>query len=182
MIHIWHHHHHEAFRKKEIELLEESVKLEREQRDDLHAIRKDLDPRLASIKVAFTEKNMGTTAVPPVPGPVVMDIGDVVVASIIGFDQFGAPWTGPIPTPTFSDDNEASSTLDETVDEITGVAAGVNNVTGSLTTLEGLALTDTETVTVRPAAPPPTPVLSSIKVAFTPKAAVGGGANPAVRR
>lgn len=41
------------------------------------------------------------------------------------------------------------------------------NITASLTTAEGLALTDTEAVTVAiPVVPPPTPVLSSIKVAF----------------
>lgn len=174
-----HHHGHQGLRKKEVELLEEAVKLERQ---EVGILEKAYRSRLSSIKVAFTEKNMGTT-VTPVPGPVVMDVGDVVSASLIGFDQFGKPFTGPMPAENFSIDNQSIASLDTTDNEVTGVSAGVANVTGSLTTAEGLALSDTETVTVNPAVvvPPPTPVLSSVKVAFTPVSQAAPAASASAR-
>lgn len=174
----WHQPHHRDLEEKEVELLKESVKL---QRDDLAVdkqIRDLLKPRISSIKVAFTEKNMGTTPLPPVPGPAVIDIGDVLVASVVGFDQFGQPWTGAVPTASFTDDESTATSLDSATNQVTGLAAGVGNITGSLTTVEGLDLTDTESVTVRPAETP-TPVLTTIKVAFL---AATPAASPAVRR
>lgn len=106
----------------------------------------------------------------PTPGPITLTTaGQAVTASVLGFDQFGNPFTGPIPTPTFSSDDTAGAivTFDPTTGIVTAVANGVANITASLTTAEGLALTDTEAVTVAIAVvPPPTPVLSSVKVAF----------------
>ena len=120
---------------------------------------------LSSIKIQFSK---GTPV--PTAGPVTLTTaGQQVTASVLGFDQFGQPFTGTMPTATLSSDDTAQAivTFDPTTGLTTAVANGVANITASLTTAEGLALTDTESVTVAiPVVPPPTPVLSSIKVAF----------------
>lgn len=95
-------------------------------------------------------------------GPVTISVGQTKVASVVGFDQNGAPFSGPIPTPTFSVDNAAVATVDPASGLTTGVSAGVANATATLTTAEGLTLSDTETVTVTAVVP----VLSSIKISF----------------
>lgn len=133
----------------------------------LRQILKDVEPPfLASIQIAFTQGD----SVPPTPGPITLTAaGQTATASVVGFDQFGQPFTGTLPTATLTSDDSAGAivTFDPTTGLTTAVANGVANITASLTTAEGLALTDTETVTVAiPVVPPPTPVLSSIKVAF----------------
>lgn len=133
----------------------------------------DTSPRIFSIKIAFTEPStkLGENTM-AVQGPVTLtSAGQVTTASINGFDQFGNAWTGTIPLVTFTIDNSAFATsvpnADGITDAVTAVATGVANLTATLTTFEGLALTDTETVTVNiPVVPPPVPVLSSIKIAF----------------
>jgi hypothetical protein len=121
-------------------------------------------PKLTSIQLSFKGASMATA------GPVILTtVGQQVTASVIGYDQFGNVFTGTIPTPTFtsSDAAQAVVTFDPTTGLTTAVANGVANITASLTTAEGLALTDTESVTVAiPVTPPPTLVISSIKVAF----------------
>lgn len=97
--------------------------------------------------------------------------GQQATASILGFDQFGNPWTGAIPPVSYSIDDSTIATstpnADGVTDVVAAVANGVANLDANLTTAEGLALSDTETVTVAiPVVPPPTPVLSSIKIAF----------------
>ena len=159
------------------EMLRESLKLQSESLEELkhlsHSIgrleRELIIPRLVRIQLTFTSKG----AIMATAGPVTLTTaGQVVTASVLGFDQFGNPWTGAIPPVTFSIDNPAIATstpnADGETDVVEAVANGVANLTASLTTAEGLALTDTETVTVNIATPPPppTPVLSSIKVAF----------------
>ena len=105
-----------------------------------------------------------------VPGPVTLTAqGQQVTASVLGFDQNGNAFTGTMPTATLSSDDtsQAIVTFDPTTGLTTAVANGVANITATLTTAEGLSLTDTEAVTVAiPVVPPPTPILSSIKVAF----------------
>ena len=127
-------------------------------------VREEAPRKLTHIRIQFKGESMAT------PGPVTLtSAGQQVTASVVGFDQFGQPFTGTIPTPTFSSDDTAQAivTFDPTTGLTTAVANGVANITASLTTAEGLALTDTEAVTVSiPVTPPPTPVLSSIKVAF----------------
>ena len=103
----------------------------------------------------------------PTAGPVILtSVGQTVTASVLGFDQFGNPFTGTIPTPTFSASDTAGAicTFDPSTGLVTAVANGVDNITANLTTVEGLSLTDTEAVTV--AIPTVAPVLTSIKVAF----------------
>lgn len=160
----WHQPHHRDLEEKEVELLRESVKLQREDLAVDKQIRDLLKPRMSSIKIAFSEKPMAD----PVVGPVVMNVGDAVIASVVGFDQNGQVFAGPIPPVTFSIDDSSIASLDAASGEVDGIAGGVANLTANVTSAEGLALTDTETVTVV-ALPPPTPVLSSVKVAFTPK-------------
>lgn len=164
----WHHKHHghlSEFEKKELKLQEEQVRLQREDLAVDRKILKALSPRLASLKIAFSEtKKMAD----PVVGPVVMNVGDAVVASVVGFDQNGQVFAGPIPTPSFTIDDSTIASLDPATGDVVGLAAGVANLAASLTTAEGASLSDTETVTVV-ALPPPVPILSSIKVAFAPK-------------
>ena len=128
-------------------------------------IAKEVEPPfLAAIALSFKENAM------PTAGPVTLvTAGQQVTASVLGFDQFGQPFTGAIPAATLSSDDTAQAivTFDPATGLTTAVANGVANITASLTTAEGLSLTDTEAVTVAiPIVPPPTPVLSSIKVAF----------------
>lgn len=100
-------------------------------------------------------------------GPLTISVGQTFTASVVGFDQNGAPFTGTIPAPTFSVDTSAVATVDPTSGAGAGVSAGVANVSAALTSAEGLALTDTETVTVTAVAS----VLTSIKVSLDPVAA-----------
>lgn len=124
-------------------------------------------PKLSEIQLQFSK---GTNPM-PTPGPVTLTAaGQQVTASVLGFDQFGQPFTGVMPPAALSSDDTAQAivTFDPTTGITTAVANGVANITASLTTAEGLALTDTEAVTVAIPGPPPPPpaVLSSIKVAF----------------
>lgn len=148
--------HHED--RRERRELDEILHTERE---ILHELR----PHLSHIKTAFSK---GTDM--PTAGPITLtSVGQKVTASVVGFDQFGQPWTGPLPAATFvSDDTaEAIVTFDPATGEVVAVANGVANISATLTTAEGVSLGDSEAVTVAiPVVPPPTPVLSSIKVAF----------------
>src|ERR1700690_667213 len=130
-------------------------------------------PRLARIQIAFTAPStlQGDNTM-AVQGPVTLTTaGQVVTASINGYDQFGNPWTGAIPPVTFSIDDSTIATsvpnTDGVTDAVTAVANGVANLTASLTTVEGLALTNNGKVrgAFPPPPPPPAPVLSSIKIA-----------------
>lgn len=128
---------------------------------ELHKITGFLEPQLSSIKIRFTKGDHMAE------GPVTLSVGQKTTATIDGFDQNGAAFTGTIPPVTFSIDNSAiaSSTpnSDGISDVVAGVSGGVANLTASLTSAEGKALTDTETVTVTAVVP----VLSSIKVNFS---------------
>jgi hypothetical protein len=159
---VSHHHEPEQIKNhqlsKLIELAEANLRL-------LRVIVGELaPPKLTSIQLSFKGASMATA------GPVTLtSVGQTVTASVIGYDQLGNVFTGTIPTPVFTSDDTAQAivTFDPTTGLTTAVANGVANITATLTTAEGLALTDTESVTVAiPVTPPPTPVLSSIKVAF----------------
>ena len=146
------------------EILETEERIERIE----HKIEHLLQPRLVHIKIAFKGATMATQ------GPIVLTTaGQVTTATIDGYDQYGNAWTGTIPPVTYVIDNTAVATSspnsDGLTDTVTAVANGVANLTASLTTAEGLPLTDTETVTVNIPAPPPPPppVLTSIKIAFS---------------
>ena len=135
---------------------EKEIRLDERELAILNSIRHRLNPKyLASIKVQLRGDNM------PV-GPITIPVGKSFTASIVGFDQNGAPFTGAMPAGSFAVDNPGVATVDATSGSGVGVGAGVANVTGSLTSAEGLALSDTETVTVTAIVP----VLSSIKVSL----------------
>lgn len=129
------------------------------------------EPHLNRIKIQFHRKGQHHM---PTPGPITLTTaGQTATASVVGFDQFGQPFTGEIPTPTFSSDDTSASivTFDPSTGVTTAVANGVANITATVTTTDSqgnnVTLTDTEAVTVSIAVvPPPAPVLSSIKVAF----------------
>lgn len=152
----------------------------------------DALPCLTKIEIAFAgtplnaapirrgETPMSSSPNPvsaPIAGPVILTTaGEQAIASILGFDQNGNPWTGTIPPVTFTSSDTAGAIVTSTpnadgvTDTVTAVGNGVASLTANLTTAEGLSLTDTETVTVTlTIAPPPPPlVLSSIKIAFAP--------------
>jgi hypothetical protein len=153
--------------------LQEILNLQRTANRMLREILEDLKPpsptkTLTQIQIQFSK---GTPM--PTAGPVTLTTaGQQVTASILGFDQFGNPWTGPIPPVTYAIDNPAIATStpnpDNETDAVAAVANGTANLTATLTTTEGLALTDTEQVIVNIPAPPPppAPVLTSIKIGF----------------
>lgn len=140
---------------------------------ELHEIAKylrqlagDFAPRrLTRIRIAFREETMPQ-------GPVVLNQGQSATATVLYFDQQGNPMPSTFvpPSVTFAMDNPAiaSSTpgSDGQSDVVAYVSAGVANLTATVTSAEGVALQDTETVTCNPVAPP-TPVLSSVKIAFS---------------
>ena len=159
-------HHHEPDQIKNHQL-ERLIELAERQLRVLYAIAREVAPPvLTSITIQFSKG----TNIMATPGPVTLTaVGQTVTASVIGYDQLGNVFTGTIPTPTFTSSDTAGAivTFDPTTGLTTAVANGVANITATLTTAEGVALTDTEAVTVAiPVTPPPTPVLSSIKVAF----------------
>lgn len=135
-------------------------------------------PQLTGIKIRFTTKGNF------MEGPVTLQQGQSTIASIDYFDQTGAPMPAGFVPPniSYSIDNSAiaSSTPnpDNQTDVVAYVTAGVANLTASCTSAEGLALTDTETVTCSPVVLPP-PVLSSIKINFA--APSGGNAQSALK-
>jgi hypothetical protein len=133
--------------------------------DELHRL--DPNPHLASIKLRFSK---GSAAMTAVAGPLTLTTaGASAIASVLGFDQFGNPFTGTMPAVTLSSSDTAGDivTFDPSTGLVTAVSNGVANITASLTTAEGVSLTDTEAVTVAlSGGGGGTPVLSSIKVAF----------------
>jgi len=168
--HFWHDKREEResrSEKEELHLLREQVRqliqLHLDERQEILLLKQIRDrlptpSQLSSIKIRFG----GIMAV----GPVTLTVGQRTKATVVGFDQFGAPFTGSIPAASFSLDN---TTLDSGTDDgaggfdITSLAAGVANLTAVLTTAEGIGLQDTETITNVAIVP----VLSSIKLDFS---------------
>ena len=117
--------------------------------------------RLSTIHIKFRKGHK------PMPVPAVLtQVGQTVTAVVTGSDQFGNPWTGAIPTPTFTSDDTSSAVVsfDPSTGVVTAVANGTANITASLTTAENKSLTDTEAVIVN--IPVEAPVLSAIRVDF----------------
>lgn len=122
--------------------------------------------QLTRIEIVFNTKENKMSA-----AATTLQIGQMAVASVIGFDQNGQPFTGTIPQPSWSVDNPqfASITPDATNpanEDVTGVAAGVANLTAGVI-VGGTTLTATAQVTVAAATGP---VLSSIAIQFNPSA------------
>lgn len=71
--------------------------------------------RLVSIEIMFRRHHHhheGEDSMSLISGPVTLTtFGQVVVAQVVGFDQNGNPWTGPIPTPSWSIDNTSIASI-----------------------------------------------------------------------
>lgn len=99
-------------------------------------------------------------------GAVTLNVGQKTVASVDGFDQFGNPFPN-VPAGSWSIDNPALDTISQDAtnpanEDILSVAAGVANLTATVTNAQGTVLTDTEAITNVA-----TPVLTSIKINFS---------------
>ena len=144
----------DRYEREEIRLLQELVDLGQQQVKILRKIANELEPKLTFIKIAIGGEM-------PV-GPVTLNIGDKKTATVLGFDQNGAPFAidftaNPV---TWTNDNVTAvqdAPQPDGSDQLTAMAAGVSNLTAAVA-----GFTDTETVTVVAAAP----VLSSIKVSI----------------
>jgi hypothetical protein len=141
----------------------------------LEQVIEQVSPRLTSIVISFAQPQGDSMSAPTgfTEGPVTLvTAGQTVQAIVDGYDQFGnsMPAGFVMPTATWTVDNPSFATSTPNADGSTTVAAvadGVANLSVTLTSAEGLALTDTEAITVAiPVTPPPVSVLSSVKVAF----------------
>ena len=148
--------------REEERLIGEVLREVRELRREVDELRNDLKPKLVAIEIRFGGDMQGpVTLTPTTPG---------TTATILGFDQTGAPFTGPMPTATFTPDVTTFCTFTPGVnsDAILGTSNGTTNLGVSLTTAEGLALSDTsQIITSGFGVTPPTPVLTTIKLDFT---------------
>jgi hypothetical protein len=152
--HQYDHHHHGRDRDRHENDGKELDELKRIE-EDLDEIVTLLKPRLSFIKIAFGG-NMAQ-------GPVKLTVGQKTTASVLGFDQNGAPFAidfnaNPV---AWTDDNETSvqdSTPTAPTDVLTALAAGVANIGATCG-----GFTDTEQATVSAVVP----VLSSIKIDFS---------------
>src|SRR6202140_4364703 len=123
--------------REEIRLLREQVQLLRQILAKLGP--SPTPPTLQHIRIAFTPG--GTMAA--VIGPVTLSVGATATASVVGFDQTGAPMPAGfvMPAVTFAVDNAAiaSSTpnADGQTDAIVAGSADVANLTASGTGAEG---------------------------------------------
>jgi len=99
-------------------------------------------------------------------GAVTLNVGQVSKATVLGFQADGSPFQGVIPPVSYSIDHPevASETPDGANGaDVAGLAAGLTNLTATLTTKEGLSLTANGTVTVTGGV---TGVLASIQINF----------------
>jgi hypothetical protein len=128
----------------------------REEKQILSELQLALAPRLSFIKLKFVGGKMPE-------GPVTLTVGQKTVASVDGFDQNGAPFTGAMPAATFSVDSPTIDSIDPVSGAVVSLAAGTANITATLITAEGKSLSDTETATNVAQAP----VLSSVKINFS---------------
>jgi len=126
----------------------------------LHQIIGFLEPKLSAIEIRFGGDMQGPiTLTPTTKG---------ATATVLGFDQTGAPFTGVIPPVTFTPDVTTFCTFSTSgnSDAITGVANGTTNFAASLTTAEGLALSDTTQI-ITSGFTVAAPVLTTVKLDFT---------------
>lgn len=155
-------HRHSYGERNEEHELRELIALGREMLKELRELVKSLQPKLVAIELRFGGNQM--------QGPVTLTpSAKSTKATVLGFDATGAPFTGTMPSVTYTADvaTFASSTPDgANGDDIVGSADGTTNLAASLTTAEGLALSDTSQVITSGFTPPPQ-VLASIKLDFS---------------
>ena len=143
--------------QKQTEILKD---LQREVKKIEHKLEKKHHPKkkLKSIQLALGD--------PPMQGPLNITVGQSSVASVLGFDQNGQPFTGTMPAASFSVDNPAFDSVDPSTGAIVSLAEGTATISVSMTSAEGLALSDSSQIINAPSAPP-AQVLTSIKLDFT---------------
>ena len=150
--------------KQEINILKDIDAQEREQTKLLQELVSQ-GKKLSSTKIAFKQGDIHMI------GPVILNVGQKTSATLFGFDQNGQPMpaTFVMPTVTWTLDIPAfdSSTPNASNGvDLVSLSAGVANLKADVTSAEGLALSDTETVTNNPVVVVP-PVLSSVKIGFS---------------
>ena len=112
---------------------------------------------LAFIKIAFQKRGHHMSQ-----GPVTLTVGQKVTATVLGFDQNGAPFpidftANPVSWTIDNSTLDSSTPQPDSSDVVESLAAGVANLTATCA-----GFTDSETVTNVAQAP----VLSSIKIDF----------------
>lgn len=144
----------------------ELLRIERESLAVLKDIRRELR-HLAYIDIRFTHSHHhhhhpGGSIMPV--GPATLAVGQSSAATVVGFDQVGAPFAIDFNDPNFAVswavDDPAVLNLAPQPDQsatVTGASAGVANVTA---TCAGFTKTQQVTVTA------PSPILSSIDINF----------------
>jgi hypothetical protein len=108
--------------------------------DESNRLLKDLiyvlKPRLTSIALQFKGGFMGSTPTPNVPTTLSLPVGQISVASVVGFDQIGQPFTGQMPQATYSIDNPAIASIaadtNPADEDVTGVSSGTANMTAGV--------------------------------------------------
>ncbi|MBO0887487.1 hypothetical protein J2P12_00140 [Candidatus Bathyarchaeota archaeon] len=135
---------------EEIRLLRQQVRelirLHLDEQQEIALLRQIRDILPKPVLLSFIKVKFGGA----MQGPVTLNVGQKTKATVVGFDQNGAPFTGPLPTPSFSIDNTSLNSGSDDGSggfDVTSLAAGVANLTATLTTAEGIQLTDTETIT-----------------------------------
>jgi hypothetical protein len=96
--------------------------------------------------------------------PITLTVGQTAEFTVVGFDQNGNPFNGPIPTPAWAIDN---ATLDSIVpdpntptnEDATSLVAGTANLSAQVTNAQGTVLSDSQPIINT--APQ---ILSSIKI------------------
>lgn len=126
-----------------------------------------LTHRLTSIQIVFLNPKGDCTM-----SNIALTVGQLTVASVLGFDQNGNPYLGTIPTPSYSIDQPtidsiAPDATNPANEDVTSLAAGTANLTATVQGPNGpLTATGQITNTVPQ-------VLSSIQLQFsTPTAPV----------
>lgn len=155
MSHKKHHHNpNQSLEREAVTVLKKIEQVEEQIEQDLHPRKSEL----THVQLAF-----GGTIM---QGPLNINVGQKTKATVLGFDQNGAAFTGVIPAATYTIDNSAldSSTADgANGSDIVSLAAGTANLSVSLTSAEGLALSDTAQIINAATAQ----VLSSVKLDFS---------------
>jgi hypothetical protein len=121
-----------GFESRELKILKEILHVVKEIRDLL-------EPRLVRIQIQSVGGSMGQFQ---------LTVGQLETFQVVGFDQNGNPFTGPIPTPNWSIDQPSLDSIAPNAttpanEDVTSLAAGTANLTAGLTTAEGLSLTAT---------------------------------------
>ena len=164
---------------EEVEEIEQTVNSLKRHQGDLSGIKKSLLSLTALVQQIANELLPPTTTLTAIKllhtqngdtmqGPITLNVGQSTTATVLGFNADGSPFTGTMPTASYTvsdpaqDSVTAGSANDATV---TSLAAGSADFSVTLTTAEGIQLTDSTSITNVAVVPPQ--ALSSIKLDFS---------------